>query len=237
MPSNTTLPALGSTSRRMLRPSVVLPQPLSPIRPSVSPRAICRLTWFTACTLAGRRPNRRASTPASTGKCLTRPSTRSSGSVMPARSAPARPAATVRIAIGVRHASCASRQRGRKRHPVGSSVGIGHLAFDRQQHLFRLVKTWPRGQQRARVGMRRRVDHLIGGTGFDDLAGIHHRHPIAVLRHHAEVVGDQHDAHAELLRASRRSVPAPAPGSSRRARWSVRRRSAASDGSTTRSRS
>ena len=37
-PSKTTRPKVGSTRRRMRRPSVLLPQPLSPTRPSVSPR-------------------------------------------------------------------------------------------------------------------------------------------------------------------------------------------------------
>ena len=37
-PSTVTLPTVGSMSRRMTLPSVVLPQPDSPTRPSVSPR-------------------------------------------------------------------------------------------------------------------------------------------------------------------------------------------------------
>jgi hypothetical protein len=41
-------PDVGSSSRSMVRPSVLLPQPLSPITPSVSPRRICRLTPLTA---------------------------------------------------------------------------------------------------------------------------------------------------------------------------------------------
>ena len=43
-PSKTIRPALGSMSRRSSRPTVVLPQPDSPTRPSVSPRAIVRST-------------------------------------------------------------------------------------------------------------------------------------------------------------------------------------------------
>ena len=37
----------------MQRPVVVLPQPDSPTRPSVSPRRIEKLTPSTACTVAG----------------------------------------------------------------------------------------------------------------------------------------------------------------------------------------
>src|SRR5919204_6937801 len=43
-------PAVGSRSRMMARPSVDLPQPDSPTRPTVSPALISRSTPSTACT-------------------------------------------------------------------------------------------------------------------------------------------------------------------------------------------
>jgi hypothetical protein len=52
----------------MARPSVVLPQPLSPTRPSVSPGAMAKLTSSTAFTNSRARLN----IPCFTGKCTFR---------------------------------------------------------------------------------------------------------------------------------------------------------------------
>src|SRR5438477_11844733 len=46
------LPDVGSISRRIRRPSVLLPEPDSPTRPRVSPAWISRQTWSTARTPA-----------------------------------------------------------------------------------------------------------------------------------------------------------------------------------------
>src|SRR3972149_463996 len=54
-PSKTTSPEVGLYSMRMTRPMVVLPQPLSPTSPSVSPRLISKLTPSTALTSATLR--------------------------------------------------------------------------------------------------------------------------------------------------------------------------------------
>ena len=43
VPSKLIVPAVGSMRRRSSRPTVVLPQPDSPTRPSVSPRRISKL--------------------------------------------------------------------------------------------------------------------------------------------------------------------------------------------------
>ena len=51
-PSKRTDPLVGRSSWRMQRPVVVLPQPDSPTRPSVSPRRIVKLTPSTARTTA-----------------------------------------------------------------------------------------------------------------------------------------------------------------------------------------
>src|SRR3954453_13272176 len=58
----------------MQRASVDLPHPVSPTRPSVSPRRISRLTPSTAWTTSSERRNRLVDC---TGKCLTTLSTRS----------------------------------------------------------------------------------------------------------------------------------------------------------------
>src|SRR5689334_676189 len=75
-PSKITRPPVGGSRRRMQRPVVVLPQPDSPTRPSVSPRPISKLTPSTALTTAGRPPK----SPPPTSKCFTRFSTRRIGS-------------------------------------------------------------------------------------------------------------------------------------------------------------
>ena len=62
--SNRISPSVGSIRRRIVRPSVDLPQPDSPTTPSVSPSSTVRLTPSTALT----SPLRRASSPSSTGK-------------------------------------------------------------------------------------------------------------------------------------------------------------------------
>ena len=71
-PSKTILPAVGSSSLMIVRPSVVFPQPDSPTMPSVSPCRTLRSTPSTARTC----PTVCLKTPALIGKCLTRPSTR-----------------------------------------------------------------------------------------------------------------------------------------------------------------
>src|SRR5213593_3000054 len=73
---NFTLPSVGSIRRRMQRPVVVFPQPLSPTSPSTSPAWTSKLTPSTALTC----PTVRESSPFLIGKCFFRPSTRSSGS-------------------------------------------------------------------------------------------------------------------------------------------------------------
>ncbi len=57
VPSKRTVPESGSSNRRISRPSVVLPLPLSPTSPRDSPRAISRLTSSTA-RMVCRRPSR-----------------------------------------------------------------------------------------------------------------------------------------------------------------------------------
>jgi hypothetical protein len=56
-PSNVTLPAVGSYRRQIVLPAVVLPQPDSPTRPSVSPRSIVKLMSSTALRRARVRLN------------------------------------------------------------------------------------------------------------------------------------------------------------------------------------
>ena len=57
-PSKRTDPLVGRSSWRTQRPVVVLPQPDSPTRPSVSPRRIVKLTPSTARTTPTCRPKK-----------------------------------------------------------------------------------------------------------------------------------------------------------------------------------
>ena len=56
-PRKLIVPPVGSSRRMSVRDSVVLPQPDSPTRPSVSPSRRCSVTSSTACTCATARSN------------------------------------------------------------------------------------------------------------------------------------------------------------------------------------
>ena len=68
-PSNSTLPPVGSSSRVISRPVVVLPQPDSPTSDSVSPRSTSKSRPSTARTA----PTWRCRSPRRTGKCFSSP--------------------------------------------------------------------------------------------------------------------------------------------------------------------
>ncbi len=48
-------------------------------------------------------------------------------------------------------------------------------------------------EQGHRVRVPGLVEHAGGGTGLDDLAGVHHGDVVAEVGDHAQVVGDEHD--------------------------------------------
>ncbi len=75
VPLKTMLPEVGRTSLRVALPTVVLPQPLSPTSPRVSPLMTEKLTPSTACTWPTTLPN----TPFFTGKSFWRSVTLMSG--------------------------------------------------------------------------------------------------------------------------------------------------------------
>ena len=144
-PSKRTEPPVGSISRRMSRPTVVLPQPDSPTSPSVSPARTSKSTPSTARTW----PTTRCSAPARTGKVFASPRTSSSGALLDTSFPLARavslitspPSVRVRRAQDRRGGSahscrshrCAQgdqgaarcRQRGRSLHAVHSDRRIG----------------------------------------------------------------------------------------------------------------
>ena len=55
-----------------------------------------------------------------------------------------------------------------------------------------------RPDQSLGVRVQRRLEQCRGIGLLDDLPGVHHRDPLAHLGHHAEIVGDEHDGHAEV---------------------------------------
>ena len=64
-------------------------------------------------------------------------------------------------------------------------------------HRRRGVEIGPGRKQADRVGMQRPPEEHLGGGLLDDPPRVHHRHVVAGLGDHAEVVGDQQDRGAE----------------------------------------
>ena len=103
---------------------------------------------------------------------------------------------------------------------------VGRLALDRiEPRLARPVEPRHRAQQRHRVGMARVVIDRIGRwPALDDAAGIHDVDPAGVARDHAEIVRDDDQRDVRAAASAPSSARGSAPGSSRRAPWSARRR-------------
>src|SRR5690606_35624713 len=116
--------------------TVDLPQPDSPTSPSVSPRCSSKLTPSTACTAPIWRLEM---SPWVSGKCLTRPSTRSSGSVLD----------TEHLVVEVAGAGAAARQRVQPRVLGGARL----LASERAAGVERAARR-DRGQVRRRAADR-----------------------------------------------------------------------------------
>ena len=122
LPSNQTSPEVGSIRRRMQRPVVLLPQPDSPTRPSVSPAV--EVEAHAVDRVHAGRPRGRASPPV-IGKCLTRSLTCSSGAVATSRRAHA---SASRRSAGCRRCSAPCgpgdrlAQRRRRRDALGDRV-------------------------------------------------------------------------------------------------------------------
>ena len=212
------------------RPSVVLPQPLSPIRPRRSPRAMVRSTPSTARTTSPAPARggalRRARKAAISRAHRTAPARhavpsagrrhpRAAAPIMPpprdaARRAPAPGAHDLRLLAALVRARTARRRNG---SPAAACVGSGTLAGDRRQGCVQPISRGSAGQQPGGVGMARgRNRPRARRPGLHHLAGIHHRDPVAMLRDHAEIVGDQHQRTCHSRAQRRPAAPAPAPG-------------------------
>ena len=155
-------PLVASSSLSTVRPIVVLPQPDSPTRPSVSPAAIVNETSSTAFTVAVF-DDRKPAPAALTEKYLCRPSTSSSGAAVslavaatagfggsgaglsvPAAISPARqqaerwPAPTSRRSGSCSQTSIRNGQRGANRQPAGGARRSGGSPS-------MVSRLWPRG--------------------------------------------------------------------------------------------
>src|SRR5262245_45339886 len=157
-PRKRTSPDVGSTSRRMQRPVVLLPHPDSPTRPNISPSSIEKLMSSTAFTIvvAPKSPGFRT-------KCFTRWPTSSN--------------APIRLAgLRLRPASVWPGLAGDRVHLVGvvrpSRPGRRAAGNGREQAL--------------RVVVRRRAQDLADRPLLHDAAPVHHRDAVRHLRNHTE---------------------------------------------------
>ena len=244
-PSNVILPLGCGQQPQHQPPDVVLPEPDSPTSPSVSPRRIVELD-----AVDGFDVGRRAATAARReSENISRDRRRRRASSLTQRLPPAarsrrRSAAALRRVRRRGSSARRGRSRNRRAAPVRrrSASGSGsaartrspaageeirRLAFDRHEPpVLAVVQPRQRRQQPLRVRHPRTAKICSADAVFDHVAAVHHQHVLADFGDHAEVVRDQHDRRPGLAAASRSSVRASGPESSRRARSSARRRSA-----------
>src|SRR5438132_4230036 len=206
-PSKRIAPEVGLSCSRISLEVVVLPQPDSPITPSVSPAATQKSIPSTALT----HPTfRRGKSAVVTEKYFVRPSISNSGGDMGVpwgldclrfgAPAPCRPGAAnvdlARLLVdAARKCFGAPRVKGAARRQRGK---IGRLARDREQLLL-VAELWHRAEQRLGVGVLRRVEQVTHAARFDNLAGVHDRELVAHARDDAEVMGHKDDRNPSLL--------------------------------------
>ena len=98
----------------------------------------------------------------------------------------------------------------RPQHQHGwPEVPASELEFDRYLAAFEnarraarhrcLAALGLRRQQRRRIGIARMVEHRIGFAFLDHRARLHDIDPVGNPAHDAEIVGDEHETHAEPL--------------------------------------
>ena len=224
--------AVGWSSCRSARPAVDLPQPLSPTRPSVSPRARSRSMPSTRAPSRAAKPERAAhrevhrerarleqragllghgSTPRGLWQCRW-------CSVAAAPSAPDTPRSH-------------KRKRARAARLERAAAGVARQVRrqprdDAQRRACAPLEARDAREQPAVYGCAGALNSVVGRRGLDDAPGVHDQHAVGHARDDAQVVGDEHDARARLALQLAGSAPGSAPGWSRRARSSARRRSA-----------
>ena len=214
-------PPVGSSSRRISRPTVVLPQPDSPTSPSVSPgidveadildrahRAARAAQPAAHLEMLGQIAHRQQRRRRSWRTVCVEPAPAAAQASLP--SAISAVAVAARQAAGVGRSNAAARcrrsrcwngQRGAKRQPGGGVGAIGRQAFDGfELAAARPVEPRHRAQQPHRIGMARAVEHVVGVALFDQPRGIHHDDAVGVARDHAEIMRDDDQRDIELAR-------------------------------------
>src|SRR5215471_13241259 len=202
LPERRMLPAVGSISRSIVRPTVDLPQPDSPTSPSVSPASIVKLTPSTANTV----PPARCSSPLRMGKCFLRSRTSStvSGMAVPVKlvrapaGGPMAPAFFLVRRILRATTILGVRAAWRKHAPRREIAERRHGARNFLQPLDR-ADIFPahRGQPRyrahetVRIGMLRTREQFLDGRLLHLAAGIHNDDALGGFGHYTEIVGDQ----------------------------------------------
>ncbi len=82
---------------------------------------------------------------------------------------------------------------------VQGACQVRRLAFNGEE-LFSLgLQRGDRSLQGLVVGVAGLGKDGIGGTGFDDLPGIHDIDAVTKASHHSEIMGNKDDGHVELL--------------------------------------
>src|SRR5713101_9026108 len=216
-------PSVGARARRMQREVVVLPQPLSPTRASVSPRS----TWKETSSTARTWPTTRRSRPWRMGKCLRSPLTSSKRSVIGyawcwrttgSGRASSRKRSSRRLGIeetgrllrcphgagrrllliaAAGHEVGASRM---ERAPRGAIVGMRDGALDDgEARAHARLDARHGAEEGARIWMLGLVEDGVHGPLLDDPPKVHDGDLVAHLRHHTQVVRDQDDGHALAL--------------------------------------
>ncbi|HKG24900.1 MAG TPA: hypothetical protein VKB09_04585 [Thermomicrobiales bacterium] len=94
---------------------------------------------------------------------------------------------------------CSRAPRNEPTSDVRQQKGIRRLTAQRRIELRRSVRARDRTKQRLRVRMLRVLEDPSRRAGFDHVAAMHDRDPVAILGNRAEVVADQQDRDIRLL--------------------------------------
>src|SRR5918994_2402341 len=218
-------PSVGGIARSIIRPVVVLPLPLSPTRPCVSPRLIARSTPSTARTL----PTWRRISPRWIGKCFLRSRTWTMSESSCPDAAGFCPLPVDAVAAMTRLLACPAlltsqaadrvswrdfledgnldvTQAGQKlltarvvRAPLRDVHRVGHIAGDDLEIVDGPADPRDRLQQRLGVRVLRVVEERDDIGPLDHLAEVHDDDFFGHLGDDTEVVGDQHHRHPGSL--------------------------------------
>ena len=211
------VPAVGSIRRSASRPTVDLPQPDSPTSASVSPavdaearRRRRRAPRRSACRAASGAPR------SAWSRSRARGAARSCHQRLQRRLPAAREMAGADVARAaaprLRQRASANGQRRRSGSRRSVPARLGTLPAMVASRSRRRADERDRAEQADRVGVLRRGEQACRGRLLDDLAGVHDRHVVAGLGHHAQVVGDEDDGGAGLLAQLGAAGRGSAPG-------------------------